>query len=161
MKQRIWVDADACPRVIKDMLYRAAERVQCELLLVANQPLSTPPSRFVRSVQVASGYDVADQYIAQQAVAGELAITADIPLAAELLAQEVMVLTPRGERLTRESIGQRLNMRDFMETLRASGVETGGPPPLHASDRKRFADQLDRLLAQWQSTAHRNQGEPS
>jgi uncharacterized protein YaiI (UPF0178 family) len=149
MNERIWVDADACPRVIKDMLYRAAERASIEVVLVANQALSTPGSKFIRSVQVAGGYDEADKYIVERASPGDLVITADIPLAAELVDKEVKVLSPRGERYTRENIRQKLNMRDFMETMRASGVETGGPPPLGQADRKAFADQLDRLVARW------------
>jgi uncharacterized protein YaiI (UPF0178 family) len=149
MNERIWVDADACPRVIKDMLYRVAERRCIEVVLVANQALSTPPSRYIRSVQVTGGFDVADQHIVEQASPGDLVITADIPLAAELVENEVSVLSPRGERFTRENVRQKLNMRDFMETMRASGEQTGGPPPLGQADRKAFADQLDRLVARW------------
>lgn len=147
---RIWVDADACPRVIKDILYRVAERTGIEVVLVANQALSTPGSRHIRSVQVAGGFDVADDYIMQQVSADDLVITADIPLAAELVAKGAGVLSPRGERFTTENIRQKLNMRDFMETMRASGEVTGGPPPLGPADRKAFADQLDRLVAQWE-----------
>ena len=149
MNERIWVDADACPRVIKDMLYRVAERTCIEVVLVANQALSTPGSRHIRSVQVAGGFDEADQYIVEQASAGDLVITADIPMAAELVENDVRVLNPRGERYTRENVRQKLNMRDFMETMRASGEHTGGPAPLSNSDRKAFADQLDRLIARW------------
>ncbi len=150
MKERIWVDADACPRVIKDMLYRVAERASIEVVLVANQALSTPRLKRVRSVQVTGGFDEADKYIVEQASPGDLVVTADIPLAAELVEKEVRVLTPRGERLTRENVRQKLNMRDFMETMRASGAETGGPPPFSQADRKAFADQLDRLVARWE-----------
>lgn len=146
---QIWVDADACPRVIKDMLYRVADRAEIHVVLVANQFLSTPPSRYVRAIQVADGFDVADNHIVQEAQAGDLVITADIPLAAELVEKAVQVLNPRGERYTPENIRQRLNMRDFMETMRASGLESGGPPPFSAADRKAFADQLDRLVARW------------
>ena len=149
MRERIWVDADACPRVIKDILYRVAERASIEVVLVANQALSTPRLKRVRSVQVTGGFDEADKYIVEQASAGDLVVTADIPLAAELVENEVRVLTPRGERFTRENIRQKLNMRDFMETMRASGLETGGPPPFSQADRKAFADQLDRLVARW------------
>lgn len=149
MSERIWVDADACPRVIKDMLYRVADRVRVEVVLVANQSLSTPRSKYIRSLQVAGGYDEADKLIVERARPGDLVVTADIPLAAELVEKEVSVLTPRGERYTRENVRQKLNMRDFMETMRASGVETGGPPPLSQADRKAFADQLDRLVARW------------
>ena len=148
-RARIWVDADACPRVIKDMLFRVADRASIEVVLVANQYLSTPPSKFIRAVQVADGYDVADNHIVQRSQAGDLVVTADIPLAAELVEKDVHVLNPRGERYTRENIRQRLNMRDFMETMRASGMESGGPPPFSAADRKAFADQLDRLVARW------------
>lgn len=149
MKERIWVDADACPRVIKDMLYRVAERASIEVVLVANQALSTPRSKYIRSVQVVGGFDEADRHIVEQSRQGDLVVTADIPLAAELVEQDVKVLSPRGERFTRENVRQKLNMRDFMETLRASGVETGGPPPLGQAERKAFADQLDRLVARW------------
>ena len=147
--KRIWVDADACPRVIKEILYRVAERTGIEVVLVANQALSTPGSRHIRSVQVAGGFDVADDYIMQQVSEDDLVITADIPLAAELVAKGAGVLSPRGERYTTENIRQKLNMRDFMETMRASGEATGGPPPLGPADRKAFADQLDRLVARW------------
>ena len=143
---RIWVDADACPGVIKEILFRAAERVGVELTLVANQPLRTPPSKLIRSVQVSAGFDVADNYIVQRLEAGDLLISADIPLAAEVIEKGGHVLTPRGERYTRENVRQRLTMRDFMEEMRASGVQTGGPPPLHPRDRKAFADELDRFL---------------
>jgi uncharacterized protein YaiI (UPF0178 family) len=148
-QRRIWVDADACPRVIKDILYRVADRAEIEVVLVANQALATPPSRFIRSVQVSGGFDVADNHIVQRSQAGDLVITADIPLAAELVEKGARVLSPRGERYTRENIGQRLNMRDFMDTMRASGLDSGGPPPLSNADRKAFADQLDRLVARW------------
>ncbi len=112
-QRRIWVDADACPRVIKDILFRVADRAEIEVVLVANQALTPPPSRFIRAVQVAGGFDVADNHIVQQSAAGDLVITADIPLAAELVEKGARVLSPRGERYTRENIGQRLNMRDF------------------------------------------------
>lgn len=143
----IWVDADACPNVIKEILFRAAERVQVQVTLVANQAIQAPRSKHIRSVQVASGFDVADNYIAQQARAGDLVITADIPLASEVIEQGCLALNPRGELYTPENIRQRLNMRDFMDTLRASGVDTGGPPAFSQADRMAFANQLDRLLA--------------
>lgn len=143
----IWVDADACPNVIKEILFRAAERVQVQVTLVANQAIQAPRSKHIRSVQVASGFDVADNYIAQQAQAGDLVITADIPLASEVIEQGCLALNPRGELYTPENIRQRLNMRDFMDTLRASGVDTGGPPAFSQADRMAFANQLDRLLA--------------
>ncbi len=143
----IWVDADACPRVIKDILFRAAERAQHPLILVANQPLSTPPSKFIRARQVASGFDVADDEIARCAETGDLVITADIPLAAEVIEKGADALNPRGERYTRDNIRGRLNMRDFMDTMRASGVNTGGPPALSQRERQAFANELDRWLA--------------
>lgn len=148
---KIWVDADATPKPVKEILFRAAMRTQIETLLVANQPLSTPNSPYIKSLQVSSGFDVADNYIVQQAQAGDLVITADIPLAAEVVANGVHAINPRGERYTAENIRQRLNMRDFMDTLRASGQHTGGPPPFSNQDRMAFANALDRLLAKLQS----------
>ena len=150
MKQRIWVDADACPRVVKNMLFRVAERASVEVILVANQSLATPGSKFIRSIQVSGGFDEADNYIVERSAKGDLAVTADIPLAAELVDKSVQVLSPRGEPFTRENIRQKLNMRDFMETMRASGMESGGPPPFSQADGKSFADQLDRIVARWQ-----------
>ncbi len=143
---RIWVDADACPVVIKEILFRAAERSGLELTLIANQPLRVPPAANIRAVQVAAGFDVADHEIVSRASAGDLVITGDIPLAAEVLEKGAMALTPRGERFTSENIKARLNIRDFMETLRASGVQSGGPAALNHSDRQQFANQLDRLI---------------
>jgi uncharacterized protein YaiI (UPF0178 family) len=143
---QIWVDADACPRVIKEILFRAADRVAVQVTLVANQAIPVPRSRHIHSIQVASGFDVADNYIVQQAQAGDLIITADIPLASEVIDQGCLALNPRGELYTVENIRQRLNMRDFMETMRASGVDTGGPPVFSQADRMAFANQLDRLL---------------
>lgn len=145
--KQLWVDADACPRVIKEILYRAADRAQVPLILVANQPLTVPGSRFIRSVQVEGGFDVADNYIVQQAGEGDLVITADIPLAAEVIDKGCLALNPRGELYTTENIRQRLNMRDFMDTMRGSGLDTGGPPPLSQGDRQAFANALDRYLA--------------
>jgi uncharacterized protein YaiI (UPF0178 family) len=144
---RIWVDADACPKAIKEILFRAADRVGVPMTLVANQPLAVPRSRFIRSVQVATGFDVADNHIVRQAEAGDLVITADIPLAAEVIARDCAALDPRGELYTKDNIRERLSMRDFMDTLRGSGVDTGGPAPLRQADRRAFANQLDRLLA--------------
>lgn len=144
---KIWVDADACPTVIKDILFRAAERKQIELTLVANQPLRTPPSAFISSMQVKRGFDEADDEIVRRLNAGDLVITADIPLAAEVLEKEGLALSPRGELFSKNTIGAKLNMRDFMDTMRSSGEHTGGPPPLSQSDRKTFADNLDRILA--------------
>lgn len=143
----IWVDADACPKVIKEILFRAAERVGVPLTLVANQPVSVPPSRLIRSIQVGSGFDVADNLIVQRLSAGDLVITADIPLAAEVIGKGGLALNPRGELYTSDNVRERLNMRDFMDTLRSSGIQTGGPAALSQADRQAFANQLDRLLA--------------
>lgn len=142
----IWVDADACPKVVKDILFRAAERVRVPLVLVANHPIAVPRSPHVRSVQVSGGFDVADNHIVQRMEAGDLVVTADIPLAAEVIAKGGHALNPRGELYTTENIRQRLNMRDFMEQMRSSGLVTGGPAVLNQRDRKAFADALDRLL---------------
>lgn len=144
---KIWVDADACPVVIKEILFKAAERTGVQLTLVANQPVRVPPSRFISSIQVASGFDVADNEIVKRLGSGDLVITGDIPLAADAIEKGGHALSPRGELFTTENIKARLNIRDFMDTLRASGIETGGPPALSQSDRKSFADHLDRLLA--------------
>jgi uncharacterized protein YaiI (UPF0178 family) len=146
MSMQIWVDADACPKVIKEILFRAADRIPVEVTLVANQAIQVPRSRHIRSVQVASGFDVADNYIVQQSAAGDLVVTADIPLASEVIDKGCLALNPRGELYTTENIRQRLNMRDFMDTLRGSGVDTGGPPAFGQADRMAFANQLDRLL---------------
>jgi len=145
---RIWVDADACPNPIKEILFRAAERLKIQLTLVANKPLRTPPSGFINTIQVAAGFDMADDKIAQELRAGDLVVTADIPLAAAALAKGGRVLDPRGEIYTRDNIEARLAMRKFMDELRASGVDTGGPPPFCQGDRQAFARQLERLLAQ-------------
>lgn len=144
---KIWVDADACPVVIREILYRAATRTGVLLTLVANQPVRTPPSPHIRMLQVASGFDIADNEIIRLLDAGDLVITGDIPLAAEAIGKGGVVLSPRGELLTRDNIGARLNMRDFLDTMRASGVDTGGTPALSQGDRKAFAGHLDKLLA--------------
>lgn len=144
---KIYVDADACPTVIKDILYRAAERKNLELLLVANQPLRIPPSKFIKALTVSSGFDVADDEIVKRCQAGDLVITADIPLAAEVIEKGGQALSPRGELFTKDNIRGRLNVRDFMDTMRASGVQSGGPPPLNQRDRMAFANHLDRILA--------------
>lgn len=144
---RIWVDADACPGVIKDILYRAAERAQVQLILVANQPLRTPPSPFIKTLLVQSGFDVADGEIVRQTEAGDLVITADIPLAAAVIKKGGHALNPRGELYTEDSIKQRLSMRNFMDELRGSGIYTGGPNALNQRDRQAFANQLDSFLA--------------
>ena len=145
---RIWVDADACPNPIKEILFRAAERLKIALTLVANKPLRTPPSAYINTIQVAAGFDVADNKIAEELRTGDLVITADIPLAAAVLDKGGRVLDPRGELFTRDNIEARRTMRKFMDELRASGVDTGGPPPFNHGDRQAFAGQLDRLLAQ-------------
>lgn len=146
---KIWVDADACPAVIKEILFRAAERAQIETTLVANRPIHTPPSRFIRMLQVPAGFDVADSEIAERVKAGDLVITGDIPLAAEVIEKGATALNPRGELYTSDNIRALLNMRDFMDTMRSSGVETGGPPPLRQGDRTAFANHLDRLLTRY------------
>ncbi|PTQ77159.1 hypothetical protein C8R26_11079 [Nitrosomonas oligotropha] len=145
---KIWIDADACPVVIKEILFRAAERTKRQLILIANHPLYIPPSPFIRMQQVESGFDVADNEIVKRVESGDLVITSDIPLAAEVIRKEGLVLSPRGELYTKENIGARLSMRDFMENLRNSGVDTGGQSTMNQNDRKVFANQLDKLLAQ-------------
>lgn len=144
---KIWVDADACPVVIKDILFKAAERTGVETTLVVNQAIRVPPSRFIHSIQVASGFDVADNEIVDRTEPGDLVITGDIPLAADVIEKGGLALSPRGEKFTTENIKARLNIRDFMDTLRGSGIDTGGPPALNQNDRKLFADHLDRILA--------------
>jgi len=144
---KIWVDADACPVVIKEILFKAAERTGVQLTLVANQPVRVPPSRYISSIQVRSGFDVADNEIVKRVSSGDLVITGDIPLAADVIEKGGHALSPRGERYTTENIKARLNIRDFLDTLRGSGIDTGGPPALSQGDRKSFADHLDRLLA--------------
>lgn len=144
---QIWVDADACPAVIKDIIYRAAERLKIQTTLVANMLLRTPPSPYIRALQVPRGFDVADNEIVKRVEAGDLVITADIPLAADVIERGAHALNPRGEFYTPDNIRERLEMRNFLDQLRGSGVQTGGPPPIDHSDRKRFADQLDRFLA--------------
>lgn len=143
----IWVDADACPRVVRDILYRAAERCQIMVTLVANQAIDIPRSRHVRMLQVASGFDVADDEIVRRIAPGDLVVTADIPLAAEAIGKQAQALSPRGERFTPDNIRERLNMRDFMDTMRSSGLASGGPPALSAADRQSFANGLDSYLA--------------
>ncbi len=142
----IWVDADACPVAIKEILYKAAQRARVVLTLVANQALRTPGSRYIKTLQVMPGYDVADDEILSRVNAGDLVITSDIPLAAELIEKGAQVLSPRGELYTGDNIKARLNMRDFMDTLRGSGMHGGGPAPLSQGDRQTFANHLDRWL---------------
>ena len=146
----IWVDADACPGTVKDILFRAAQRTQTPMTLVANRPLRVPQSHLIRTLQVLRGFDVADNEIACRVTAGDLVITADIPLASDVIARGAHAIDPRGELYTPDNIAERLQMRNFMEGLRASGVQTGGPAALDQADRKRFADQLDRLLSRQQ-----------
>lgn len=148
----IWVDADACPAVIKEILFRAAERAQIPLTLVANQPLHTPRSPLIRTLQVPRGFDVADNEIAKRLAPGDLVISADIPLAADVIARGGHALNPRGELYTPDNIRDRLSMRDLSEQLRETGVQTSGPPPLDHGDRQRFANQLDRFLARLAKT---------
>jgi uncharacterized protein YaiI (UPF0178 family) len=143
----IWVDADACPGVIKDMLYRAAQRASLQLTLVANRALQVPRSPWISMVQVPGGFDVADNHILDIAVAGDLVITADIPLAAAVVGKGASALNPRGELYTRDNVQGLLDMRNFMDTLRSSGVETGGPAALSNNDRQAFAAQLNRWIA--------------
>ncbi|MEY4474935.1 MAG: hypothetical protein RL248_702 [Pseudomonadota bacterium] len=145
---QIWVDADACPNVIKEVLFRAADRTGIMVTLVANQPLKTPPSTFIRTLQVVSGFDVADNEIVQRVEKNDLVVTADIPLAAEVIEKGGIALNPRGERYTPNTIRERLNMRDFMDTMRASGIQTGGPNTLNQRDRQQFANELDKWLQQ-------------
>ncbi|MEN9898118.1 MAG: hypothetical protein RLZZ66_1767 [Pseudomonadota bacterium] len=144
----IWVDGDACPKAIKDILFKAAERKQIALTMVANQQIQLPPSRFIKMLQVSAGFDVADTKIVEKLSEGDLVITGDIPLANEVITKGAHALNPRGEMYSHENIKERLNMRDFMDTLRSNGVHTGGPAPLSPRDIQAFANQLDKFLAQ-------------
>jgi uncharacterized protein YaiI (UPF0178 family) len=144
---QIWVDADACPNVIKEILFRAAERVQAPLILVANKILQIPPSRYIRAMRVGAGFDVADNTIVREMESGDLVITADIPLAAAVIGRGGHALNPRGEYYSKENIEERLAMRNFMDELRETGVNTGGPATLSQKDRQAFANGLDRFLA--------------
>ena len=146
---KIWVDADACPGVIKEILFRAAQRTEVVVTLVANQAVRIPPSRHIKMIQVASGFDVADNEIVKRVSPGDLVITGDIPLAAEVIEKGGNALNPRGELYTADNIKNRLTMRDFMDTLRSSGIDTGGPPALNQGDRKAFANQLDSFLSKY------------
>ena len=150
---RIWVDADACPVVIKEVLYKAAQRTQIEMILVANRPVKVPRSAFIRAVLVGQGQDIADNEIAEKVESGDLVITADIPLAARVVEKGAIGLNPRGEVYTEENIKERLSTRDFMDSLRSSGIETGGPSAMGAGDKQSFANSLDRIL-----TKHKNRG---
>lgn len=146
---KIWVDADACPVVIKDILFKAAERTKTQLTLVANHSVNVPPSRFIAFLRVSKGFDVADNEIVKKLAPGDLVITGDIPLAAEAIEKGANALNPRGELYTSENIRSLLNMRDFMDTLRSSGIQTEGPAALNQNDRKNFANHLDKLLTQY------------
>lgn len=143
----IWVDADACPNQIKAVLFKAAERTGVELVLMANQPLQVPPFKNIRAVQVSQGFDVADNEIVERTQEGDLVITSDIPLAADVLEKKAFAVSPRGEEYSPSSIKARLTMRDFMDTMRGSGVHTGGPPKLGDVDKRKFANYLDKYLA--------------
>jgi uncharacterized protein len=149
----IWVDADACPGVIKDILFRAAERAEIHTTLVANAPLRVPRSPWITTMQVPRGFDVADNHIVSVVAPGDLVITADIPLAAAVVEKGASALNPRGELYSRENVRELLDMRNFMDTLRGSGVETGGPRAFSHGDRQAFANQLDRLLARQRGQA--------
>jgi len=144
---RIWVDADACPVAIREILFRASERTATRLTLVANRAVRVPPSKYIDSLEVSAGFDVADDAIVARVQTGDLVVTSDIPLAAEAIGQGARALSPRGELFTSSNIRARLNMRDFLDTMRASGFDTGGPKAMRPADRKAFADHLDRLLA--------------
>lgn len=143
----IWVDADACPRQVKAILFRAAERTGIDLCLVANQAMQTPPIRNVQAIQVPQGFDVADNEIVRRAQKDDLVISSDIPLADELITKGAQVLSPRGEMFSANTIKAKLNMRDFMDTMRSSGIHTGGPAQLSDTDKREFANALDRYLA--------------
>ena len=145
---KLWVDADACPVVIKEILFKAARRTGVDLILVANHYLRVPPIKNITFLQVPSGFDVADNEISKRLDPGDLVITGDIPLAAEIIEKGGHALNPRGELYTIENIKARLNMRDFMDSLRSSGIDTGGVAPLNQSDRQVFANHLDRFLTQ-------------
>lgn len=147
---KIWVDADACPVVIKDILFRAAERTEVLLTLVANQPMGIPSSRFIKFLQVTAGFDVADNEIVKRLGPGDLVITSDIPLAAEVIEKGGYALNPRGELYSADNIRALLSMRDFMDTMRGSGIDTeSGPPAFSQRDRKSFANHLDKLLTRY------------
>ncbi|PKI16959.1 YaiI/YqxD family protein [Colwellia sp. 12G3] len=149
---KIWVDADACPVVIKEILFKAADRTKIAITLVANHHIRIPPSPFISFMQVSSGFDVADDEIVKRIDANDLVITSDIPLADEVIDKGGIALSPRGELYTKENIKSRLNIRDFMDTMRASGVHTGGPPALNQTDRQNFANHLDRIITQFKQT---------
>ena len=144
---KIWVDADACPNVIKEILFRLADRAKVMVTLVANQALTIPESNYIRAMQVMQGFDVADDEIVKRAEQGDIVITSDIPLADECITKGCFVLSPRGEKFTKDTIKAKLTMRDFLDTLRGSGEQSGGPPPFSQTDRREFANQIDQLVA--------------
>ncbi len=150
---KIWVDADACPVVIKDILFKAADRAKIYITLVANHNIRIPPSRYINFMQVSSGFDIADDEISKRVSINDLVITSDIPLASEIIDKSALALSPRGELYTKENIKSRLNIRDFMDTMRASGVNTGGPAALSQSDRQAFANHLDSLITRHQKNS--------
>lgn len=147
---KIWVDADACPTVIKDILFKAANRAQLVTTLIANHYIKIPPSPFIKFVQVQNGFDIADDEIVKRVQKSDLVITSDIPLADEVITKLALALSPRGELYSKENIKSRLNIRDFMDTMRASGLHTGGPSALSQTDRQNFANHLDRIIQQAQ-----------
>ena len=149
---KIWVDADACPVVIKEILFKAADRTKIAITLVANHYIRVPPSPFIKFIQVPSGFDIADDEIVKRVEKGDLVITSDIPLADEVIEKSGLALSPRGELFTKENIKSRLNIRDFMDTMRASGVHTGGPPALNQTDRQNFANHLDRIITKFKQS---------
>ncbi|MEI6894776.1 MAG: YaiI/YqxD family protein [Colwellia sp.] len=153
---KIWVDADACPVVIKEILFKAADRTKITITLVANHFVRTPPSPYISFIQVSSGFDIADDEIVKRVNTGDLVITSDIPLADEVITKQGVALSPRGELYTKENIKSRLNIRDFMDTMRASGLQTGGPAALNQTDRQNFANHLDRIITHYQKTAKKN-----
>ena len=142
----IWVDADACPNVIKDILFKTSTRTKIPLTLIANQYLRTPATRWITAIQVEQGFDEADHELVRRACPGDLVITSDIPLADELIDKQAQVLTPRGEVLSKANIKSRLNIRDFMDTMRSSGVQTGGPPPMSTTEKQTFSNALDKWV---------------
>jgi len=157
---KVWVDADACPVVIKEILFKAAERTGVQTTFVANQPMQIPVSPYIAFVQVGSGPDVADHEIVKRLDPGDLVITADIPLAADAIEKGGHALNPRGELYSADNIGSRLSMRDFMESLRANGIDTGGPPALNKGDRQAFANQLDKFLSGYGAKSFRRKSSP-
>lgn len=151
---KIWVDADACPVVIKEILFKAADRTKISTTLVANHHIRIPPSPHISFMQVSNGFDVADDEIVKRINEGDLVITSDIPLADEVITKAGIALSPRGELYTKENIKSRLNIRDFMDTMRASGVQTGGPAALSQTDRQNFANHLDKIITQHQQSSN-------